>query len=588
MNDNKHYNRIESLRSLMRSRGWDAVILTGSDPHCSEYPAERWKQVRWLTGFTGEAGDVVVTLDHAGLWTDTRYFIQANAQLEGTGAVLHKTRVPEQVLIPEWLDKEFPGEAVIAVDGLCQSESAIAALPSRFTIVSVPDLMSTLWTDRPGIPQTPIECVFTGESRPEKIEWLRGILAERDLDAILLSSLDDIAWLLNVRASDIEYNPLVISYLLVGRDCVRWYVLKEDVEDPYTETTFATLREEGVELLPYSEIELDLDAFEGRLAVDSGSFNYHLSRALSCSVVRIPSPVQPRKAVRNPYEIQSLRECLVRDGLAMEKFIYWVEKSVAADRRITEWDAAVKLRDLRAEIEDFRGESFETISAYGPGAALPHYVTPRENAPVLEPHGLYLCDSGGQYLSGTTDITRTIPLGDCTPLEIEDYTLVLKCHIDLAMAVYPEGTPGCRLDILAREPLWQFRRNFGHGTGHGVGFFLGVHEGPHEFRQNFNSVPFLHGMTVTDEPGIYREGMHGVRHESQLLCVDDCENEFGRWMRFENMTVCHIDTSAVDVNLLTSDERRYLNAYNARVYDTLADLLPAEIAQWLRAKTNPI
>ena len=590
MMENKYAERIEALRSMMRGHGWDAVIVTGADPHCSEYPASRWKQVEWLTGFTGEAGDVVVTLDHAGLWTDTRYFIQANRQLAGTGVELHKTRVPEQVLIPEWLDSWFAEEesAIIAVDGLCQCAADVSDMPEKFSVVSIPNMLDALWMDRPSIPQTPIFSVETGETREDKLDWLRAETAKAGCDAILLTGLDDIAWTLNVRGSDIEYNPLVISYLLVTGDKASWFVLKDEVEDPDTDATFAQLEDAGVALLPYSEAEIVLGAFQGRLLVDSGTLNYHLFRLLDCDVVMGKSPVQLRKAVKNSYEIEHMREIHVQDGVAMEKFLYWLEKSIQADKRITEWDAAVKLGQYRAEIPGYQGDSFETISATGEGAALPHYVTPHENAPVIKAEGLYLCDSGGQYLDGTTDITRTVPMGDVTPLEAEDYTLVLKGHIGLAKAVFPAGTAGCQLDVLARSPLWQARRNFGHGTGHGVGFFLGVHEGPQDIRQNFNKVPLMPGMITSDEPGLYREGQHGVRHENLVLCVDAGTDGFGHWLRFETLTLCHFDTSAVVKDLLTKDELEWLNAYNERVYLTLSPLLPTPVAEWLRGKTLPL
>ena len=596
---NIYQERIQNLRALMRSRGWDAVILTGSDPHGSEYPAERYKQVRWLTGFTGECGDVVVTADHAGLWTDTRYFIQANRQLEGTGVELHKTRVPGQVLIPEWLASWFGthGEPSLAVDGSAVGTSYVQGIIDAFApgapvIVSVPDLLSLLWTDRPSLPQTPIVTAVSGSSRSAKIDMLRQFCASRGCDAILLTALDEVAWTLDVRASDIEYNPLVISYLLVTPEAASWFVLKEPVEDPDTELTFAALASDGIALERYEDIDEALQELSGStLYADEGTLNWQLHSVLEAagvSVIAGQTPVAMAKAVKNPFEIEGMRAAHVRDGVAVVRFLYWLEKSIQADRRITEWDAAVHLQGLRAADDRYRGDSFETISAYGSGAALPHYVTPHADAPVLEPRGLYLCDSGGQYTDGTTDITRTVPLGECTPLEREDYTLVLKCHIDLSMAVFPEGTPGSRLDILAREPLWRYRRNFGHGTGHGVGFWLCVHEGPHEFRQNFNAVPFEPGMIVTDEPGIYREGMHGVRHENVLVCVDKGETEFGRWYGFEPLTLCYIDTSIVELDLLDKAETDWLNAYNALVCETLSPLLEPEVARWLQGKCRKI
>ena len=577
------------LRTLMRAKGWDAVVVTGSDPHCSEYPAERWKQVEWLSGFTGEAGDLVVTLDHAGLWTDTRYFIQAEQQLAGTGIALHKMRVPEQVPIPDWLRQQFGDDALIAVDGLCTGAGFAQSLPG--TVLSVPDLLDRFWTDRPAIPQTPIFTVDPGETRREKISWLRAFLRGQDCDGILLTALDEIAWLLNVRASDIEYNPLVISYLLVTRSEVCWYVLKDKVEDQDSRATFSILEADGVRLHPYSDIDYLPSEFQGRLFVDASSLNYQLYSTLASDGVALEegtSPVGLRKAVKNAREIAGMREAHLQDGVAMERYLYWLEKSVAAGREITEWDAAVKLGQLRGDQKDYLGDSFETISAYGPGAALPHYITPHNYAPVIRDEGLYLCDSGGQYTCGTTDITRTVPMGRLSALEREDYTLVLKGHIALATAVFPEGTPGCRLDVLARAPLWRSKRNFGHGTGHGVGWFLGVHEGPHDIRQNLNPVPFEPGMIVSDEPGIYREGQHGVRHENLLLCVEAGVSEFGRWLAFEPLTLCHFETEALDLSLLDRDEIDWLNAYHERVWQALSPHLPGEIADWLRDKTRPV
>ena len=587
MDSNKYFSRIEALRGVMRAKGWDAVILTGSDPHSSEYPAGRWQQVKWLTGFTGEAGDVVVTLDHAGLWTDTRYFIQATAQLKGTGAVLHKTRIPEQVLIPEWLRCHFEGkeDVNIAVDGLCQSVSAISELEERFNIIDIPDLMDCLWSDRPSIPQTPVISINPGESRNGKIGWIRDFLAGKGCESILLTALDEIAWVLNVRASDIEYNPLVISYLLISQDRVRWFVQKGQVEDPDTVSTFSELESDGVEILPYDDVSLYFNDLEGRLFIDSNTLNYHLSNLLGCDTMEGDSPVALRKAVKNPVETEGMREAHILDGAAMERFLFWLEKSLDAGREITEWDAAVKLGQFRSEISGYQGDSFETISAYGPGAALPHYITPHESAPVLRQEGLFLCDSGGQFTFGTTDITRTVPLGECSELEKEDYTLVLKGHIDLAMAIFPAGTAGCQLDAVARRPLWQAKRNFGHGTGHGVGYFLGVHEGPQDIRQNFNRQPLLPGMICSDEPGIYREGLHGVRHENLLLCIEKGQNEFGKWYGFETLTLCHFDTSAVLWELLDQDETDWLNDYNLRVFNTLSPLLPDDVAEWLKGKT---
>ena len=599
--ENVFAQRVEAIRSLMRENGWDAVILTGSDPHASEYPARRWKQVEWVSGFIGEAGDLCITLDHAGLWTDTRYFIQANRQLAGTGIELHKMRVPEQVPIPQWLAGRGFAEPVVAVDGLCQTVAAVAGLKAAFgggvRIVSVPDMLSSLWTDCPAIPSTPIITLgedLTGESRESKIHWLRLWMMRQEVDAVLLTALDEIAWLLNVRGSDVDYNPVVISYLLVTMDQVFWFVRKDDAGEPDEETqaSFDELLADEITLCGYAEasrtLAASLDEGVDRIFVDPSTLNLHFRECLDecgCDVVEGLSPVPLRKSVKNPVEIEGMREAHVEDGLAVEQFLYWLEGQVG---RVDEWEAACKLQSFRAQIPGYRGDSFETISAYGPGAALPHYVTPHSGAPVLEPRGLYLVDSGGPYLFGTTDITRTVPLGPCTALEKEDYTLVMKCHIDLSMAVFPQGTCGCHLDILARNPLWQSKRNFGHGTGHGIGFFLNVHEGPQEFRQNFNAYPYVPGIINTIEPGLYREGMHGVRHENVVLVREDGTNDFGTWYSFETLTLCHYDTSVLVRDLLTPDETAWLNAYNEHVYRTLSPRLPADIAAWLREKTRAI
>lgn len=598
--------RIEALRNMMADNGWDAVVVTGSDPHSSEYPAPRWKQVEWLTGFTGEAGDVVVTADHAGLWTDSRYFIQALDQLEGSGVELHKTRVPGAVPIPQWLSDKA---RVVAVDGLCQSVSAVKELEDALgeggLVVDVPDLLQELWTDRPHIPVTPVttldvEC-FGGIPRVDKISWLRKWMLVQGYDKVLLSSLDEVAWMLNVRGSDIEYNPLVISYLLVSQDYVRWFVKKSVVDselDPDTLDSFEELRMDGVDVEDYDAVFFALsdfgeDADSGVIFIDPSTLNANVYKYISdCfsveSIVSGTSPVILEKSVKTASEIVGMRQTYIDDGVAMERFLHWLETEVASGREVNEWEASERLTAFRSEIPGYRGNSFENISAYGPGAALPHYSTPLEGSAVIRPQGLYLVDSGGQYLTGTTDITRTVPMGDCTDLEKEDYTLVLKGMIDLSMAVFPRGTAGCQIDALARMPLWKAKRNFGHGTGHGIGYYLCVHEGPQSIRYQYNPQPLLPGMVTSNEPGLYREGMHGIRHENIVLCKEAGTSEFGDWLEFETLTCCHIDTSAVIKGILGPEATAWLNAYNERVYRTLSPLLPPETAAWLRFKTAPI
>lgn len=604
--NNIYAKRIEGLRDLMSRNGWDAVIISGSDPHSSEYPAPRWKQVEWLTGFTGEAGDVVVTSSHAGLWTDSRYFIQAIEQLDGTGVELHKTRVPESIGIPEWLSDKVN---VVAVDGLCQSVSFVDELKGTLgegkLVLDVPDLLEELWEDRPQCPVTPVttldvEC-FGGVPRIDKILWLRKWMLLNGCDKVLLSSLDEIAWILNVRGSDIEYNPLVISYLIISQDYVRWYVMKSAVvneNDKETLDSFAELSADGIEILYYDDVYnglSDCDEYDGhgRIFFDPSTLNSHVYGYIcdcfsSEDMISGTSPVILEKAVKTESEIAHLRETFIDDGVAMECFLHWLDEEVNSGREVTEWDASEKLTEFRSAIPGYRGNSFENISAYGEHAALPHYSTPAEGSALIHPYGLYLVDSGGQYLTGTTDITRTVPMGDCTYIEKEDYTLVLKGMIDLSMAVFPRGTAGCQIDALARMPLWKAKRNFGHGTGHGLGYYLCVHEGPQSIRYQYNPQPLLPGMVTSNEPGIYREGMHGIRHENIVLCREAGSSDFGDWLEFETLTCCHIDTSIVVPELLGQEAVAWLNDYNDKVYRTLAPLLPPRTAEWLRSKTLPI
>ena len=590
-NDNLFAKRVEQVRAL----GYDAVIIAGTDPHSSEYPAPRWKQVEWVSGFTGEAGDVVITQDHAGLWTDTRYFIQANRQLVGTGIELHKTRVPDEVLIPQWLAGKFKTKPVrVAFDGLCQSVGAVRELESTlreaygiggFELLDRPDMLSQLWEDRPAIPHTPVEWLdekIVGETRREKLAWLRGEMKKRGCGSMFLTSLDEIAWLLNVRASDIEYNPYVISNLLVTEQNAVWFV-RNVSEVPEAKDVICA---------DYNVLE---DALEdrreecGRLFVDPDTLNYHTCRTLrkyfdESQIVFGKSPVPLRKAVKNKKEIEGFRRAFIEDGVVLESFLYWLETSVKSGTQVTEWEASQKLTDLRSRVEGYRGNSFENISAYGPNAALPHYSTPQEGSAIIKPKGLYLIDTGGQFVYGTTDTTRTVPLGRCSRQEREDYTLVLKGMIDLTLAEFPEGTAGCQIDAIARRALWASGRNFGHGTGHGIGFYLGVHEGPQAIRQNFNPQPLLPGMITSNEPGLYREGKHGIRHENVILCREENKTEFGRFLGFETLTCCHIDTSIVMKKLLTKSEWDWLKAYNRVVYRILKNRLAPDVAKWLKKK----
>lgn len=605
---NPYVHRIEALRAMMLEHGWDAVLVSGSDPHSSEYVAPRWHQVKWLSGFSGE-GSLVVTADHAGLWTDTRYFIQAEQQLSGTGIALHKTRVPDQIPIPDWLAAHpFPSGRkipVIAIDGLCQTVTAIQDITQAFLsirknaphIVSHPDMLDMLWSDRPALPANPVTLLdisCAGMSRMEKLAWIRDEIRKKGCDAILLTALDEIAWMLNIRGSDIDYNPVVLSYLLVSQTRVLWFVRKSAPISPETAAAFETLIHEKIEICPYDSLMKTLRTIDARLYVDPATLSYSLHEALSAQAglpryVRGESPVILKKAIKNEAEVEGMRRAHLLDGLAVVRFFHWLEKALAFSEPISEWDAATRLAQFRRQAPEYRGDSFETISAWGAGAALPHYVTPADGSTKIGNHGLYLCDSGGQYICGTTDITRTIAVGPCTDLEKEDYTLALQGHIRLALCAFPQGTAGCQIDVLAREPLWRKYRTFGHGTGHGVGCYLCVHEGPQDIRQGFKNQPLLPGMITSNEPGIYREGMHGIRHENLILCVDTGEHSFGRdWLAFETLTLCYFDTTPLLPDLLQPDERAWLNHYQEHVYQTLAPCLEADVARWLRKKTLPV
>lgn len=593
------YQRVQAMRNLMRERGYDAVVLRGGDPHASEYPAPRFQSVPWLSGFSGEAGDLVILDDEAGLWTDSRYFIQATRQLSGSGIDLHKTRLVDSVYIPQFLAAK--GCRIVACDSLCESADSMMEIREAcagiedFQLIAVPDLIDALWEDRPALPYSPIISLdesTTGLTRTEKLDFIRNFISVQGADYMLLSALDEIAWVLNVRGGDIDYNPLVYSYLLVGADSVQWFVTKDAPAPEDSLDTFEMLQEEGIAVESYSATASALAQLvrEGQvLCYDPSTLNGHIAGVLEGQKA-VSSPVPLKKAVKTEAEIEGMREAHLEDGLAVEKFLYWLEAELR-EREVPEWEAAQYLQERRAEIPGYMGDSFETISAWGPGGALPHYVTPKDDSTFIAQHGLYLVDSGGQYLFGTTDITRTVPVGETTYLEKEDYTLVLKGMIDLSMAVFPYGTAGCQIDALAREPLWRTGRNFGHGTGHGVGFFLCVHEGPQSIRQNFLSQPLLPGMITSNEPGLYREGKHGIRHENLVLCRDAYTNEFGRWLCFETLTLCHFDTSAILPQLLSRDEIEWLNGYNERVWRTYASAAEdydPDFAAWLRAKTLPL
>ena len=591
--------RIQELRRLMEEWGWDAAVVVGSDPHDSEYTPLRWCQRKFISGFTGSAGTVIVTKDHAGLWTDSRYWIQASHELEGSGIELHKTVSVEDRDWMDWIAGNIREGGTIGVDGLCMSMGDASELQclsagKGVRVVSEPDFLDALWPDRPGLPDDPVwihEDCYAGRSRDRKLAELRKGLDSMGCRYMLVSCLDEIAWLLNIRSDDVLYCPFVISFAIVGPSRT-WLFARES---KFRDDVRTVLAGSGVEILPYSGVSGFIGSMkpDGRILISPSSLNFEIGRAVESvfgteGTLAAASPIGLMKSVKNETEIEGFRKAYIQDGVAQTRFFHWLEDEMASGRRITESDASDRLHEFRAAMPGFLDESFETISAFGANSALPHYSTVRGEDAVLEPRGLYLNDSGAHYRYGTTDITRTVPLGPLTELEREDYTICLKAMIDLAMAVFPEGTPGGRLDAVARRPLWQTRRNFGHGTGHGVGNLLSVHEGPQTIRQNLNPQPLLPGMITSDEPGIYREGSHGIRHENMILCVKDCENGFGKWLAFETLTRTYIDTSAVIPELMDAAELEWLNSFNATVAAEICPLLDAGDASWLKEKTRPV
>jgi len=588
--------RIQALRSLMQEAGWDAVVISGTDPHGSEYLPERWQQRKWISGFTGSYGTVVVTHKHAGLWTDTRYFIQSRKELEGSEFVMHPLRVPDAVDYPEWMAANLKHGAVVGIDGECltyrETEHLKQVLkPLKAGIENRPSFLNAIWDDRPGLPLNPVfilEEKYSGKNTGEKLLRLRSQIKAQECTHILLNSLDQIAWLFNIRCHDIPYNPVAISYALADEENATLFITPGKISDNVKQV----LHEQGVSVMPYDSISGILKSLpaQTRIMADGNTLNYNVFQEIlkTCAVHDVPSPVILDKAIKNTVETEGFRKAYLNDGIALERFFFWLEKSLEKDVVLTETDVSKKLSWMRTLADGAMGDSFQYISAYGPNASLPHYAPNPETALTLLKKGLYLIDSGGHYLYGTTDTTRTVPLGTLTQEEREDYTLALKGMIALSRAVFLKGTKGTHLDMLVRDPLWRYRRNYGHGTGHGTGHFLCVHEGPQDIRMTWRDQDILPGMVTSDEPGIYREGSHGVRHENVLLCKMLEENEFGTWLGFETLTLCHIDTLPLIASLMEPSEIEWLNNYNKTVYDKLSPHLTYEESSWLKKKTAPV
>ncbi len=592
--------RVAALRKIMQRNGIQAFILPTTDPHNSEYVAAHWEARKWLTGFTGSAGTAVITMKKAGLWTDSRYFLQAAEQLEGTGITLFKDRMPGTPSIAEWLSKELKKGDIIGMDGWVNGidfkESLYAVCsPKGIQVESVADPFDEIWKDRPSLPSDPVfilEEKYAGRSCRQKIELIREEIRKNNCQSILLSALDEIAWTLNLRGSDVHCNPVFISYMHITQKKATLYIIEEKLSPEVK----VYLEENGVILKSYHQVEGDIKKVRQNIQV-SPALNMKLFNAAGYltangidtghKIMEIPSPISLLKAVKNETEINGFRHAMERDGIAMVKFLKWLKTAVPAGNE-TELSVDRKLYELRAEQADFKGISFDTIAGYKEHAAIVHYeATPETDIP-LKPEGMLLLDSGAQYLDGTTDITRTIVLGPLSNEEKTDYTLVLKGFLQLQNAIFPEGTCGTQLDILARQAMWKAGVNYFHGTGHGVGHFLCVHEGPHQIRMNYMPTPLRPGMTVTDEPGIYKAGRHGIRTENTLLTVPAMETEFGSFMKFEPLTLCPIDKEAIVTDMLTDEEITWFNEYHEMVYNRLSSQLNKEEQEWLKEATSPL
>lgn len=589
--------RLEQLRKLMKENSIDAFIIPSSDPHQSEYVAERWKTRAWISGFTGSAGTVVVTADKAGLWTDGRYFLQAEEQLSGSTIELFKMGLPETVDYKTWINSELSEGQVVSFDPAVLSISQVDGLKAAFKkkkikVASSSDLINEIWNDRPVFPdgKAVVQSVdFSGMERTEKFAALRENMKEEGVTHHLFASLDDIAWIFNVRGTDVKCNPVVMSYSVIGMDEVVLFINADKVEGEVRDQ----FEKDGVVIKDYAEVTDYLTALPEKSAVfiDTARSSQNLLDAVKqdkVKVVRGTNMSQIMKAVKNDVEIEGMKKAHIVDGVAMVRFLHWIDNAIGKEE-ITEISASDKLEDFRKEGENFRGLSFDSISGYNEHGAIIHYSATPETSSTLKPEGFLLMDSGGQYLDGTTDITRTIVLGEITDRMKRDFTLVLKGHIKLSMTKFPQGfTTGAHIDAFARDAMWQHGLNYNHGTGHGVGAYLGVHEGPMGISPRWNETKLVPGMIMSNEPGYYESGEYGIRIENLILVVPVEETQWGQFLTFENVTMCPIDTRAVDVSLLTEEERGWLNTYHEEVYEKLSPMLDEEVKGWLRKMTEKI
>ena len=590
---NRIHKRLAELRKFMEEKGLHAFIIPSTDAHLSEYPATHWASREWISGFTGSAGTMVVTREKSGLWTDSRYFLQAASELNGTEIELFKDGLPTTPTIEEWLTSELGRGEYVGIDGNVYAAKDAFNLTHKLNmkglhLISDYDPFASIWHDRPAIPQNPIFILpekYTGETSREKIKRINNELEHIGAGSLLIASLDTIAWIFNIRGNDVKCNPVAVSYAYVSKEETVLFI------DPkkLSKETADYLKSEGVTIAEYVKISDYVSKINNSVCLDSNKIPFALYNAISEGnrIIDIPSPADLMKSIKNETEIQGFRNAMERDGVALVQFLMWLEKAVPKGE-VTEYMIPEKLIEFRSKQANFVGESFDTISGYAANGAIVHYHVSPDSSVEVKAEGLLLVDSGAQYFDGTTDITRTVAVGPLSDDMKKDYTMVLKGHIGIATAIYPQGTRGTQIDILARQSLWDNGLNFLHGTGHGIGHFLNVHEGPQSIRMNENPTTLQIGMVTSNEPGLYRAGKYGIRVENLILTKREMTTEFGDFYSFETLTLCPIDTTPIVKEMLTKKEISWLNLYHRYVYDRLSPLLSAEEKEWLKLKTDEI
>jgi Xaa-Pro aminopeptidase len=592
MNEIRH--RLKTLRMELLRRNLDAWYISGTDPHASEYLPDMWQTRKYISGFSGSYGVIVIAQEEAGLWTDTRYFIQAEEQLKGSGIKMYKLRVPDAILPEAWIAKKLSAGSKVGFDPQTLSVAGYRNLikslgDTGIVAVETPDLFEKIWENRPELPNTPVFSVntsYTGLTRKEKHDLLVAELKKQDADLQVVTALDELAWAFNLRGSDVDYNPVFTGYGVIGRN--EWFLFVHPHKVP--SELKLQLDREKITLLSYESFFTWLKSVRGKkIFIDPSAASYAVCSSLHADnkIVEGISPVAIMKAQKNPAELSGFREAMKKDGVALISFLAWLKGHIGKDI-ITEYTIGRKLAEFRSQQKDFAGESFAPIVGYKEHGAVIHLNVGEEDALTLEPEGILLFDSGGQYLQGTTDVTRTVALGEVSLQQKKDFTLVLKGMIALSMVKFPVGTKGCNIDVLARMALWQNGLNYGHGTGHGVGHFLNVHEGPMSVRQEYNEVALRPGMVLSNEPGLYRAGKYGIRTENMMVCVEKESTEFGNFLGFDTLTLCPIDTSLIDMSLLIQDEKEWLNKYHSKVLNELKPLINKDMVEFLAELTKPV